>query len=437
MLRPWWFPEYTPDQQKIFDNILESIQSTFRQHNYDHIYTPAVESNEVLLKWWEESTSQIFGLYGFAQWSQDLKWYSLHFDLTVPFARYVIDHRNILTFPYSRYQIQPVWRWERHQKGRFKEFWQCDIDTIYPAKTDVWIRPATQTIYILQKAINSILDKAWLSDNIKFTTHISDLRLTKTWLKNIWCDDENIQSITWLFDKFYKLTRTQFEEKLSEITDKTQFENIISLIFDHKLEYIYSLPESETVKSVIRDLKQLWSSVIYDPTIIRWLAYYTGIVFETFIDGQIWLGSVCSWWEYENFTEFLDNKNIYSGIWWSIGISRLMDLLIEKISSKSKYDDKYIFINFWEETRNDVVRLYQLYIWKNSNTWENKICEIYPTATKLGKQFEYADKKWIRYAIILGSGEKNAGIYKIKNLETGNEWSVYWITSSFSFPSVL
>jgi histidyl-tRNA synthetase len=415
MLRPGWFPEYTPDQQKIFDSILETIQSTFRQHNYDHIYTPAVEKNEILLKWWEESTSQIFGLYWFAQWPSDLKDYSLHFDLTVPFARYVIDHRNILTFPYSRYQIQPVWRWERHQKWRFKEFWQCDIDTIYPNTSDLWARPATQTIYILQKALSSVISEFGISDKIKFTTHVSDLRLTKKRLNELWFDLEAINKITSLFDKFYKLTREQFEEKLSEIANPEQSQNIISLIYDQNIDHIYSLTESQTIQSTVIDLKNLGCNVIYDPTIIRWLAYYTWVVFETFISDNISLWSICSWWEYANFTEFIDNKNIYSWVWGSIWVSRLMDLLIEQIDQSTKYEDKYIFINFWEETRNDIVRLYQLYI------WSGKTCEIYPTPAKLWKQFEYADKKNIRYAVMLWTGEKEQNKYKIKNLETWDE----------------
>ena len=182
-LRPSGFVEYSPSEQRIFDQLINEIQNQFQLFWYTHIHTPAVESNTVLLsKNWEETGKQIFGLYGLAQWASDLKDYALHFDLTVPFARYVLDWENDLTFPFKRFQIQPVWRWERAQKGRYREFWQCDIDVIWrrdDEKTVLYYDG--ETILTLMHALDAVLDKLEVDDEAVF--HISNRKLI-IWLLN-------------------------------------------------------------------------------------------------------------------------------------------------------------------------------------------------------------------------------------------------------------
>ena len=132
VLRPGWFPEYSPAEQLVFDDIKKIIEANYSQYGFAHIETPAVETTSVLLaKNGEDAGKQIFWLYGLAQGNEDTKDYALHFDLTVPFARYILDRENDITFPFKRYQIQPVRRGERSQRGRFKEFWQSDIDVIW------------------------------------------------------------------------------------------------------------------------------------------------------------------------------------------------------------------------------------------------------------------------------------------------------------------
>ncbi len=123
MFRPSWFPEYSPSEQLVFDAVKEIIEKNYAQYWFAHIQTPAVEANKVLLsKNGEDAGKQIFGLYGLAQWTEDTKDYALHFDLTVPFARYVLDWENEITFPFKRYQIQPVWRGERSQEEDLESF---------------------------------------------------------------------------------------------------------------------------------------------------------------------------------------------------------------------------------------------------------------------------------------------------------------------------
>jgi histidyl-tRNA synthetase len=137
MYRPGGFPEYTPKQQKIWDMMIQIVSDVFKKHNYEHIWTPAVESVEILKKGGDIIDQQVYGLYGLAQGVEDTKDYALHFDLTVPLARYVLDHQQELVFPFSKYHIQPVWRGESHKRLRYKEFWQCDIDTIWRSETTV------------------------------------------------------------------------------------------------------------------------------------------------------------------------------------------------------------------------------------------------------------------------------------------------------------
>ena len=123
MYRVWGFVDYCPDKQVFFDKILNIVEKVYSSFSYLKIYTPAVEKNSVLTsKWWDEVLGQIFWLYWLKQGCNDLKKYSLRFDLTIPFARYVLDWKDKIQFPFKRYQIQPVWRWERSQKWRYKEF---------------------------------------------------------------------------------------------------------------------------------------------------------------------------------------------------------------------------------------------------------------------------------------------------------------------------
>lgn len=413
MLRPGWFPEYTPDQQKIFDSILETIQSTFRQHNYDHIYTPAVESVNILKKWWDIVDQQVYGLYGLAQWPEDTKDYALHFDLTIPFARFILDHRNNLTFPFRRYQMQPVWRWERTKRWRYKEFRQFDVDAVRPSETNVWVRYDIETLSIIDKAMTAVCE----ANNIYINKilKISHLALTKNFLKSNWLNDDTLSQVLKLLDNYYKLEKQEFNSKLSELTNSELSSQIINIIETRDPSSLSTLEEYSDLQTILQWLKDLGINYEYDICIVRWQNYYKWVVCEWMDLDDISLWSLWWWGRYDKITDFIDPKQSFSWVWASLG--RFVPLAMEKILAKqtTKYEDKYIFINFWEETRNDIVRLYQLYI------WSGKTCEIYPTPSKLWKQFEYADKKNIRYAVILWTGEKEQSKYKIKNLETWEE----------------
>ena len=200
MLLPSGFPEYSPSQQATFDRIKTIIEKNYLSFGYYHIHTPAVESNKVLLaKSGQETSKQIFWLYGLAQGGEDLKDYSLHFDLTIPFARYILDHEAEITFPFKRYQIQPVWRGERAQRGRFREFWQCDIDTVWRADSaNSMVFYDAETLLVIAKIFEEIRKEYQIW---KVTIHYND----RKFLAKLLDDYPNKSELYILFDKYYKI----------------------------------------------------------------------------------------------------------------------------------------------------------------------------------------------------------------------------------------
>lgn len=414
MYRPGGFPEYNPKEQKIFDQIQHIIRYVFTQRNFQHIWTPAVERNDILLKWWDTVANEIFGLVGlkdFDRWEIERakKDYSLHFDLTVPFARYTLDHLSELVFPFKRYQMQPVWRGERQQRWRFKEFWQCDVDSIWKSGSNIWYWYAVETISTLQSAIQSVFNTFQIQKS--FVTHISHIWLTKSYLNTLLQDETKVKSVVELLDKFYKKEYAVFVSELVDMVGHEQADTICHLIEtkDYSLLENYDQSAFEMLDKSIQWLEKLGCKVIYDLTIVRWLWYYTDIVFETFIENEINLGSICSGGWYEDFTKFIDPKNIYSGIGGSIGLSRVMELILEQ-QTDSTSTESYMFLNF-DDTLDSILSLYQEFL----SEW--KICELYPIEAKFWKQLEFADKKWVRYAVILGTTELGKWEYQIKDLK--------------------
>lgn len=434
MLKVWWFPEYTPSQQITFDEVKKIIEKNYKQFWYLNINTPAVESNKILLaKSWEETSKQIFWLNGLAQ-VDDNKSYSLKYDLTVPFARYVLDYQDELTFPFKRFQIQPVWRWERQQKWRFKEFYQADIDVIWKNnENNSYIFYDTETIFTLYKTILEIINFVKIND--KIIIQISNKKIVDTILKE-WINDEVLESkIINLIDKYEKIWEESFwlaledlfvsKETINNIIDilNTEFtkENILNLkkIIPNKNLEIWVDELYEVVNLLEKLSSNTWIELNYNINlkIVRWLDYYTWTVFETNFEKNNTVGSICSWWRYENLTWYIDPKQKdFSWVWWSIGLTRLLSILFEmkNIEAKSISTTQYLFVNF-DETIDKIIELYCKYL----NEWKN--IELYPNSDKLKKQLKYANNKWIENVIILWQNEQDEWIYKIKNMETWEE----------------
>ncbi len=432
MLRPWWFPEYSPWEQLVFEKIKNIVSETYQQFGFTPIMTPAVEKNEILLKGWEDSSKQIFGLYWLAQWPEDTKKYSLHFDLTVPFARYVLDHQNEIVFPFKRSQIQPVWRWERRQRWRFNEFWQADIDVIWENDENLYYD--AEVIYTamitLQKIFQTFFINTWLQ------MHISNRKIIQ-WLSDELLDKDLHNDFFKLVDDYYKIWQQKFEQDLEQIC-KNNTKNVGSDVFQRILDFtklnIENLDQlwikNELWEQWITELKSVFSfleklnistnyNFKFDPFIMRWLDYYTWIVVETFLQDDFEIGSICSWWRYENLTNLIDPKSRnYKWVWISIWLSRLTTIIIEKLNLKENNRPQtcteYLFVNF-EETIWEILKLASKFV----SQW--KKIEIFPNAKKLWKQFAYADKKWIPFVIVLWEWELQKWIYKLKNMQSWEE----------------
>ncbi len=437
VLRPGWFPEYSPAEQLVFDEIKAIIEANYRQYGFAHIQTPAVEANNVLLaKNGEDAGKQIFWLYGLAQGNEDTKDYALHFDLTVPFARYILDREQELTFPFKRYQIQPVRRGERSQRGRFKEFWQSDIDVIWQ-ENEKWLTLPTgrqvgknlyydaEMLVVIAKTLHEIVAK-FLS-NKPFTVHINNRYLLAWFFSQF--DEKVIPQLYNLLDKYYKMWFDIFQKELAELLPAVDVEKIVSFVQSNFDRLDANLVDNDLYRKGYQELQEVLRfvdglnqekkyAIVWDPCIIRGLDYYTGTVYETLFDDDIALGSISSGGRYENLTGYINPKKAnYSWVGGSIWLSRMVYLILETMKPEQTTQTEYLFVHF-SETIQDILMLANIFIKEGKNV------EIYPSAEKLGKQFTYADKKWIPHVVILGEGEKALHRYKIKNMKTGEEQEI-------------
>lgn len=436
MYRPWWFPEYSINQQIVFEQLKNIIENNNSKFWYYKIDTPVVESNNVLLaKSWQDASKQIFWLYWLAQWSSDLKPYSLRFDLTIPLARYVLDRQNELVFPFKRQHTAPVRRWERQKRWRYRQFYQSDIDIVFQCdQGEKYLYYDAEVVFVLFKSISEIVSKLWL--NYLPVVKINNRKIIAWLLEHFfWVNDSFKYEYINLIDWYYKLWKELFIEKsismwVSEKDTKKIFEFLSSKVdlsnikdfynkFDNDLYNIWIEELYQTITNLNNLAKWFNISVNYevDFFIVRWLDYYTGMVFETYFENDMWLWSICSWWRYENLTTYINPKLNFWWVWWSIWIDRLVLLYFE---NESKTLDTsltdYLFINFWWESE---------WLFKLANKFlsEWKKIEIYPKYDKLKKQISYADKKNIRYIVIMWESEIENNVYKIKDLSNWKEES--------------
>ncbi len=413
MYRPGWFPEYSPQEQKVFDLFHDILRKHFEQQNYTHIQTPAVEPVDILSRGGDIFDKQVYGLYGLAQGTEDTKDYALHFDLTIPFARYTLDHLNEIVFPFKRYQAQPVWRGERQKRGRYKEFWQFDIDTIWRSSQDVWVRYDAESIIVMMKALQDVFSTMKIDKTI--VAKVSHIRLIQSLVQQWELAPESAKQLFKILDDRYKRSDEQNIKLLSEILSIEQSEFIQRVIDTTDLSLMKDYDGYEEMKKIGEYLTMLGVYREFALPIVRWHAYYTGAVAEFFIEDDIELGAIAGGGRYENLTDFIDKKHSFSGVGMSVS-TRIMEILLQYILPDQD-NEVYMFLNF-DDTFKQIVLLYKQFIaeWKK--------CELYPVEAKFGKQLEYADKKWCQYVVILWWNELEKGIYQIKNLKSGEVKSV-------------
>ncbi len=414
------FMELLPEEQILFNQIKQKIEETYKNFGFLPLDTPIIESSEVLLaKAGGETEKQI---YRFMKGEHDL---SLRFDLTVPLSKYVAKNYGNLSFPFKRYQIGKVYRGERTQKGRFREFYQCDIDIIGDEELSILYDAE------LPSVIYQIFRKLGFD---KFTICVNNRKLLNGLFESLGQEDNSIVILR-IIDKIEKIGKEAVIEELKKIgLIEKDINKILQFIeiegsTQEKLNKIGKLGiNNETFTKGIEELTEVAKHVKMfnipdenfkiDFTIARGLDYYTGTVYETFLDDYRELGSVCSGGRYENLAEYYTDKKL-PGVGISIGLTRLFyklnELKLIKVKNKSISD--VLIIPMIEELSIPILVATKLRN-KGVNT------EMYLQNKKLKAKFKYADKLKIPYVIVIGEDEVKQNVITLKNMETGEERKV-------------
>ena len=411
------FMELLPSEQILFNQMKKTIEESYQKFGFLPIDTPVIELSEVLLaKAGGETEKQI---YRFNKGETDL---SLRFDLTVPLAKFVAKNYNDLSFPFRRYQIGKVYRGEKAQKGRYREFYQCDIDIIGDGELSI-INDAE-----LPVVISTTFKNLGFSN---FTIKINNRKILNGLYEGLG-QKENSVDIMRIIDKIDKIGEEKVRKEISELGVSNEIvDKLVSFIkidgtTDEKLTKLDEMNiENETYQKGVNELKDVIKYIrmfglpeenfTVDFTIARGLDYYTGTVYETFLNEYRELGSVCSGGRYENLAENYTDKKL-PGVGISIGLTRLFYKLNElgliKATKKSVAD---VLIVPMMDDMKEAIALGTNLRAVGVNT------EIYLNDKKIKAKMKYADRLKIPYVIVVGENEVQANKLKVKNMETGEE----------------
>ena len=411
------FMELLPQEQILFNQMKEKIQKTYEKFGFLPIDTPVIESTEVLLaKAGGETEKQ---LYSFTKGDSNL---TLRFDLTVPLAKYVAIHANEISFPFRRYQIGKVYRGERAQRGRFREFYQCDIDVIGDGELNI----------INDAEIPSIMYTTFRELGLdNFCIRINNRKILNGLFESINAK-ENAVDIMRIIDKIEKIGTEKVAGELRELGLSAQnIEKVMNFIgiegsTDEKLNALENLKiDNENYKDGVSELKEVIKYIrlfnvpenyfTVDVSIARGLDYYTGTVYETFLNEYKSIGSICSGGRYSNLSEYYTDKKM-PGVGMSIGLTRLFFILndMNLIKAEKKSISDILVISMIQDLKPAIETANKL-----RNAGINS--EIYFDDKKTKAKFKYADKLQIPYVIVIGEDEINTGTVTLKNMETGDQ----------------
>ena len=456
--------DFSPAEMVRRNYIFDTIKSVFKKYGYQCIETPAMENSETLMgKYGDEGDRLIFrildsgeflkkltvndedvekllelrGLTGFpnkftslseiknsARVASDISEKALRYDLTVPFARYVVQHRNEITFPFKRYQVQPVWRADRPQKGRYREFYQCDIDVI------------GSNSLLNEVEMVQVTDEVFSKLNVPVTVKINNRKLLAAIAEVIGAPNAFVD-ITVALDKLDKIGEEKVCNELKErgISDAS-IEKLLPLMrfqgnTAEKLDFLKTyLGENETGQKGITEVSEVLNtaqSLISDKTILeldltlaRGLNYYTGAIFEvqSRIEGTL-SSSISGGGRYDDLTGIFGMKDV-SGVGISFGADRIYDVieganLFPEFTSDST---QVFFVNFGTEEASHCLGLVKQLREAGINT------ELYPDNAKMKKQMTYAHNNAIQFVAMVGSDEIESGKIGVKNMTTGEQSSV-------------
>ena len=410
------FMELLPNEQILFNRIKDTIKESYEECGFLPLNTPIIEDANVLLaKAGGETEKQI---YRFTKGENDL---ALRFDLTVPLAKYVTQYYDKLSFPFRRYQIGKVYRGEKPQRGRYREFYQCDIDIIGDGKLSI-INDAE-----IPSVIYNTFNKLGFDD---FTICINNRKVFNGFFKSLNLTEKS-QDILRIIDKIDKIGKEKVKNELSSEVDSNSLEIIMKFLSidgsnQEKIKELENLDiKDEVFQEGINELKQVLKyigdfgvpeqNIKLDLTIARGLDYYTGTVYETFLNKYRNMGSICSGGRYDNLTEYYTERKM-PGVGISIGLSRLFFQLMDNniISADNESISKAIVISMTEDYG---------YCAKVASILREKGIKVQVNfeEQKLGKKFKYADNIKVEYAIIIGDDEVNSNKISLKNMKTGDQ----------------
>jgi histidyl-tRNA synthetase len=433
--------DFGPETMVKRNFIFDQIKKVYQKFGFQPLETPAIENLSVLMgKYGDEGDQLLFKILNSGEFAKDITTEDLaagsksmlrkvsekglKYDLTVPFARYVVMNRHALAMPFKRYQIQPVWRADRPQKGRYREFYQCDADVV---GTDSLLCEAE-----IVAMLHEIFENLGLKE---FTIKINNRKILSGITETIGAKGKEVELCV-AIDKLDKIGKEKVEEEL--LQRGFTAENI------KELQPLFSLSESQTelfenLKTWLKDseigilgvneLESIWQlvdslgvenpKIAFDPSLARGLSYYTGAIFEVKALG-VSIGSISGGGRYDNLTGTFGMPGL-SGVGISLGVDRIFDVMEElnifptEISGSRT---KVMVTNFGPDTLAISLEILTLLRKENINA------EIYPENSKIKKQFEYADKKQIPFVIILGSEEIEKEIYNLKDMKTGEQVSI-------------
>ena len=413
------FMELLPNEQILFNKMKNTIQKTYESFGFLPLDTPIIEDAKILLaKAGGETEKQI---YRFMKGENDL---ALRFDLTVPLAKYVTEYYDKLSFPFKRYQIGKVYRGEKPQRGRYREFYQCDIDIIGDGELSV-VNDAELASVIYKTFLNLGFDD--------FTICINNRKILNGLFEGLNVKENSVEILRTI-DKLDKIGPEKVRKELCEEISEDKVDTIMDFISisgnnDEKIKALEEINISNnTWNEGLKDLKEVVKFIrIFmvpeenfkiDLTIARGLDYYTGTVYETFLNKYRNLGSVCSGGRYDNLTEFYSTRKM-PGVGISIGLSRLFFQLTDSnIISVDKQSIADVLVISMDNNYEKCAQI-------ASNLRQNGLkVQVDFEDKKIAKKFKYADKLNINYVIVIGEDEIKNNVVTLKNMITGEQNTV-------------
>ena len=432
--------DFTPIEMVRRNYIFDTIRSVFKTYGYLPIETPAMENLSTLLgKYGEEGDKLLFKILNSGDYTDKIDptllkqgnsnplslaicEKGLRYDLTVPFARFVVQYQNEITFPFKRYQIQPVWRADRPQKGRYREFYQCDVDVI---GSDSLLNEAE-----LVMIINEVFTRLGIRTIVKVNN-----RKILTWIADFIGYPDKLIDITIAIDKIDKIG---LEAAIAELEGKGvskdaiaklqpilkltgsnagKIEKLRKMITDSQIG-LKGIEEMEEFFGYLEALGRIKTEVELDLSLARGLNYYTGAIFEVKAK-DVEIGSICGGGRYDDLTGVFGLKDM-SGVGVSLGADRIYDVMLQlNLFPESLISSTQVmFTNFGRYEASYCLNAIR-------NVREKGIsAELYPDSAKLKKQFDYANKRSIKYVVIAGESEMQSRQFSVKNMATGEQETI-------------